>query len=157
MKKSTLLFIPAFSLMLFGAGCQSTQQVVINPPPVTPPVVTSSSTTILVSNEDAAKYCNGADMDSAGYRKTITVEKTIDLPANQTQSEHAKSIIIAATTGMCQEVLRQLDITETSGTVHIPMIEGWAGVSIAMCSCTPQVEVNALRIPGVQNIVWDTN
>lgn len=94
-------------------------------------------------------------MDSAGYRATITQEQKISLPKNQTISEYVKSVIVAATTGSCKQILEPLAITVTNGVVRIPPIEGWAGVSITMCSCTPQVEVNALRIPGITSVVWE--
>lgn len=119
---------------------------------------TANETTILVSDQDTTKFCNGADMDSAGYAKTITKEKYVTLPsANQPTAELAKSIAVLATSGQCQEALKQLDFKVTGGTVHIPPIDAWAGVSIALCSCKPQVEVNLLRLPGINKVVWDNN
>jgi len=164
------------SLMFIGAGCQPTQVAgtqTASPPaavapsvqpqapqqaqtPEQPSTAASSTATILISAEDTTKYCNGADMDSDGYRKTITQEKTIILPhTGQTQEELVKAIVLFATSGMCRDALAQLDFKVTDGTVHIPPIEGWAGVSIAMCSCRPQVEVNLLRLPGIKQVVWD--
>lgn len=113
------------------------------------------SVTYLVSKEDSTKYCNGADMDSAGYQKTITTpESTSTAELNPTNVQIIKTIINAATTGMCRSVMSQLDITENNGTVYIPPIDAWAGVSIVMCSCKPQVEVNILQIPGLTKVVW---
>lgn len=151
----SLCFTALGSLMILGAGCR--EAPVANPEPINPPEQASSSTTtILVSTEDANKYCNGADMDSEGYRKTITQEKTIDLPAaNLTQAELIKTIILAAITGNCRTALQELDFELRDGTIHIPPIEGWAGVSIAMCSCRPQVETNLLYSFGVKEVVWD--
>jgi hypothetical protein len=115
------------------------------------------SVTYLVSQEDSTKYCNGADMDSAGYQKTITTpESTSTAELNPTNVQIIKTVINAATTGMCRSVLSQLDITENNGTVYIPPIDAWAGVSIVMCSCKPQVEVNILQIPGLTKVVWST-
>ena len=116
----------------------------------------TSTISYLISKEDPTKYCNGADMDSAGYRKTIITEATTTAPkANMTETELVKNTIIAATTGMCQDVMKQLDFKVTSGTAYIPPIEGWAGVSITMCSCKPQVEVNVLKIPGIKQVIWE--
>jgi hypothetical protein len=143
------LFAPFFAIVLFGVGCQNA------PTKPTPPVASQPATTILVSTANG--YCDGDNMDSDGYRKTLTKEQSIDLPPNQTESERAKAIIIAATGGgMCSSVLEQLDITVENGALRIPPIDGWAGVSIVMCSCVPQVEVNALRIPGITKVEWSS-
>lgn len=122
----------------------------------TPPVATSTIINYLISPEDTNKYCNGADMDSAGYQKTITVEKSSTTPeTNLTVAQLAKKTAILATSGMCQNVLHQLgDFTVASSTVEIPPIDGWAGISITMCYCQPQVEVNLLRLPGITKVIW---
>lgn len=122
----------------------------------TPETSTTTKTiTYFISQEDTTKYCNGEEMDSAGYQKTITTkESTTTLEINPTKIQVIKTVLNAATTGMCNTVLSQLDITENNGIVYIPQIEGWAGVSIAMCSCKPQVEVNLLQIPGITKIIW---
>ena len=113
--------------------------------------------TYLISKEDTTKYCNGVDMDSVGYQKTIIVkESTSTLEINPTKVQIIKAVINAATTGMCQSVLNQLDITENNGVVSIPSIDAWAGVSITMCSCKPQVETNLLQIPGITKVIWST-
>ncbi|MCX6779276.1 MAG: hypothetical protein NTU97_03525, partial [Candidatus Magasanikbacteria bacterium] len=114
-----------------------------------------SKITYLVSSVDSLKYCNGADMDSAGYQKTITVEKSTNLlEINPTKAQLIKTVINAATTGMCQSAMDQLSIMENGGVVTIPPINAWAGVSITMCSCQPLVEVNLLKIPGITKVVW---
>lgn len=110
---------------------------------------------ILVSTADSLKFCNGADMDSAGYRKTITKAVKITLvPAPKTEAELAKAVAIEATTGQCQNALKGLDFTVTDGTVHIPPIDGWTGISIALCRCQPEVEVNLLQLPGINKVTW---
>ncbi|HTX86876.1 MAG TPA: hypothetical protein VMC41_02330 [Candidatus Nanoarchaeia archaeon] len=123
------------------------------------PAATSTTISYLVSREDTNKYCNGADMNSAAYRQTITVPmSSTTLETNLTEAQLAKETAILATSGMCQEVLRQLpDFTVASGTVEIPPIEGWAGVSIVMCYCQPQVEVNLLRLPGITKVSWNSH
>lgn len=94
-------------------------------------------------------------MDSEGYRKTITGLRTTEIPPYQHTTEYAKSILLAATSGMCRQVIENSSLTLRNGELHIPPIDGWAGVSITMCSCKPQIEVNALRIPGITQVVWD--
>ncbi|MCX6736037.1 MAG: hypothetical protein NTZ13_03050 [Candidatus Parcubacteria bacterium] len=111
--------------------------------------------TYLVSLSDPAKYCNGSDMDSAGYQKTITVERaTSTTEINPAKKQIVKEILHLATSGMCQTVIDHLDITENEGVVSIPPFDGWAGVSIVMCSCKPLVETNLLRIPGITKVGW---
>jgi len=110
-----------------------------------------------VSNEDPAKYCNGADMDSEGYRKTITdqrvlwVTDTTDNPVRQ-----VIGVLRAAAGEHCAQLLQNIEpnIAVAGGTVIMPEVEGWAGVSIALCSCKPLFEVNALMVPGVSKVVW---
>lgn len=112
--------------------------------------------TVLVSGESSAVYCNGERMDSAAYRKTLTHEKSVTLPpAGASDTELVRAVLAAATEGMCQTVMTQLDYRIESGTLHIPPFDGWAGVSITMCHCQPEVEANVVRIPGVTRVVWD--
>lgn len=111
--------------------------------------------TYLSSTTDSTKYCNGVQMDSAGYKKTVTVEHaTSTLEDNPTPTQLVKETIHAATVGMCRTVLDQLAITVSDGVVTIPAIDGWAGSSIVMCSCKPLVETNVLRIPGISGLIW---
>jgi len=115
----------------------------------------ATTTSYLVSTADKLKFCNGADMDSDGYRKTITKEVIATISGNATMAQTAKNIAVLATDGQCQEALTQLEFTVDGDTVTIPPIDGWAGISIAMCSCKPEVEVNLLRLPGIKHIVWE--
>ncbi len=79
----------------------------------------------------------------------------VTVSSTQSQVELVKSIAVLSTTGQCQEAFKEMDFTVTGDTVHIPPINGWAGVSIAMCRCKPEVEVNLLRLPGITKVVWD--
>lgn len=112
--------------------------------------------TYLISNEDTTKYCNGGDSDNSNaYRKTITHEVTSNVSkAGLSQSDLVKKTIALATTGMCNTIMKQTRIIFDGQHVLIAPVEGFAGVSIAMCYCTPQVEVNLKRIPGITNIYW---
>lgn len=116
----------------------------------------SRTISVLVSSESPAVYCNGERMDSDAYRKTLTREKLVTLPpAGASDTEVVRAVLGAATEGMCQTVMTQLDYKNERGTLHIPPFDAWAGVSIAMCHCQPEVEVNVVRIPGVERVVWD--
>lgn len=116
----------------------------------------SSSTliTYLASAEETTKFCDGENMDSDGYRQTITVEKTAPAAAGElSPTDLAQATLSAATEGtMCQQVVQQA--TVSNGALYIPPIDGWAGVSITMCWCRPLVEVNALRLPEVTQVIW---
>jgi len=94
-------------------------------------------------------------MDSTGYRKTITTEVVTNTSIDtMTTGELAKAIVVAATTGQCQEVLKQNDLKVEGDTVFIAPIDGWAGISIVMCSCKPQIEVNLLHMVGIKKVVY---
>lgn len=119
--------------------------------------VAVTTLTYVTSAEDSIRYCNGDQMDSEGYKKTLTVERTTStLEQNPTIIQLVKETIHAATTGMCQTVLDQSEITVNNGVVSIPAIDGWAGVSITLCSCKPIVETNLLRIPGITGVIWQS-
>jgi hypothetical protein len=112
--------------------------------------------TVLVTNARETDYCDGEKLDSDGFRKTLTVPKQITLPpANASDSERVIAVINAATDGMCQSVMRQQTFHMDRGTLHVPPIDGWAGISIVMCWCQPQLEVNLARLRGVERVVWD--
>ncbi len=111
--------------------------------------------TYITSTEETAKYCNGDTMNSEDYRKTITYKQISTIADEKlTPTQLIKTTLHLATTGMCQSVIDQLTISQNGNTVNIPPIDGWAGVSIVMCSCKPQVEVNLLQLPGVTKVVW---
>lgn len=161
------------ALLLIGAGCASgsapRQTATATRPQNVAPVPEvrrtspadipiqpkSLAPSIVMTSSDPLMYCDGVKMDSEGYRKTLTVERMIaPFAATSTVADRAKTSAVAATKGMCQTVISQLEITEKDGVVAIPPIDGWAGVSIVMCSCKPEVEVNMLRVPGVKQVVW---
>jgi hypothetical protein len=88
-------------------------------------------------------------------RNIITIEASTSTNlVHPTQLQLIKETIHVATSGMCREAMDRLDITERNGVVYIPPIDPWAGASIVMCHCQPEVEVNVRRIPGVADVVW---
>lgn len=115
----------------------------------------SAPTTVLVSEAKTTDYCDGAKMDSDGYRKTLIKEQPFTpAPDSASEADRLRAVLAAATTGMCKTVMTQLDVSVKDGVATIPPIDGWAGVSITMCSCKPQVEVNLLRQPGITSVQW---
>ena len=121
------------------------------------PSFTAGKMNILVSTQkDATSFCNGDAMDSDGYRKTIAKIKGIVLPkTDRTDEERIKSIALAATSGKCREALKEVTFTKKGSEISISPIDGWAGISISLCSCKPEVEVNLLRLNEVKNIIWE--
>lgn len=115
----------------------------------------AADSTYLISSEDSVKYCNGADMNSDAYRQTINVSKPLTLTEkNPTLKQTIAAVINAATTGNCQRLASNFGLSSDGSTVYIAPIDAWAGVSITMCSCQPQVEVNLLRLPGIKKVTW---
>ena len=141
--------------LLVGCLNQAPEKTTISP---NKDVSTKAKTylTYLSSTEDRLQYCNGDKMDSDGYKKTITNKVTTNIVIDDmTQNEIAKATILAATSGMCQTVLKETDIRVQNHTVYIGPIDGWAGISIAMCSCKPEIEVNLLQLPGITKVVFE--
>lgn len=121
---------------------------------VTPPA--EAPKTVRVSEAKTTDYCDGAKMDSDGYRATITKEQAFTpAPAGASEADRLRAVLAASTSGMCKTVMTGLDVTVTAGVARIPPIDGWAGESITMCSCKPQVEANLLRQPGIVSVVWE--
>lgn len=145
-----LIFLAGCSLQTTittpGTGEQTTGQVIVQP---------AKMLSYLISTESPSTYCNGTIMDSDGYKKTITKEVVTSASIDgMTTAELAKATIVIATTGQCQTVLQENNLTVSGDTVTIAPINGWAGISIAMCSCKPQIEVNLLRIDGIKKVVY---
>lgn len=115
----------------------------------------STSFTYVTSASETTAYCDGTIMDSAGYRATLTEVHTGTVAKKQASVEDViRATLDVSTTGMCQTAMKQTQVRIADGVVTISPIEGWAGISISMCSCKPQVEVNLLRIAGVKQVVW---
>ena len=155
MKKS--LFVIAL-LSLFTTGCNlvSTSQNQPSTNQLSAPIETTVN--FLVSPDVYIKYCDGANMDSEGYRKSITKQVTKTLPGvNLSQNELINKTIVLASeeanltsvTSMDQDFIRIIN-----DTAYIKPFGGWAGVSIFMCAWQPLVETNILYLTNIKNIVW---
>jgi membrane-bound inhibitor of C-type lysozyme len=122
-----------------------------------PAVPVSTSVEYMTSKADPDIFCNGADMDSEGYRKTITqAGETNVTRTDLVLADKVKAAIRAASGDRCKQVADKVvdGITIKNGVVYIPPVEGYAGVSIALCSCKPLYEVNAHLQEGVARVVW---
>jgi len=111
--------------------------------------------TYVKSNQDATKYCNGAKMNSADYRKTINiVEISNTTQPIATMDAMVKAVIDKGTTSMCHTVMKKLSPVVSDFIVTIPPISGFASKTLVMCSCVPEVEVNLLRLDWIKEVVW---
>lgn len=114
----------------------------------------------LVSTANATQYCNGVQMDSAGYQKTITQLKTSKISSTGLTQQQLLNAAITEASGPNNLVIENYKkqnkplITFKNGTATIGPIDGWAGVSIFMCSWKPLVETNLKRFKFVKKIVW---
>lgn len=124
------------------------------------PTPTTTTINYVLSTADYLKYCNGADMDSDGYKATLTVKKSETLTdANLTLTQLAnKTIGLAA---KAADITYPQSNTNPDGyikvigdTANVEPTEGWAGVSIFLCYWKPFVEVNLLQIPGIAKVTW---
>lgn len=115
----------------------------------------AATTTILLSTADSLKYCNGADMDSEGFRKTITKNETIVLPdTDRTDEERVRSILKQVAGDSCKTFVDQVEFSIEKDKIVFTPLNAWAGISITMCSCKPLIEENLLLIPGIKEVVW---
>ena len=163
MKKVFLFCFIILSLILVS-GC-SLYQPITNNQPNTNQILNSNqpketNVSFLIPNADPLKYCNGADMDSEGFRKTITKEVTKTIAeTNLTEDQLInKTLELAA-----QEAKMNFPQSTTDKTSYIKVIGdtayvqptyGWAGVSIFLCYWKPFVEVNLLYLTNIKNVVW---
>lgn len=153
MKK--LLFVIAL-LALIAAGCNSVSTNA-NQAPVNQPVVTQTTVGFLVSPDVYTKYCDGANMDSAGYKKSLTKLETQVVQGNLSKAEIAKQAVILASkaANLTTIIDNGTDFVKIVGdTAYMKPIEGWAGVSIFMCAWQPLVETNLQQFPEIKQVIW---
>ncbi len=139
-------FVLGFFVLLAGAGCARE---------TAPTTATPTTTTYLVTTANPETYCNGEAMDTDGYRQTITAAMSTTTPLSSDPAEYARSVALLATSGTCHDALADLTFSVQGDTVSIPALDGWAGISIALCRCKPEVEVNLLRLPGIKHVIWE--
>lgn len=155
MKK--ILFVIAL-LALITAGCNLSSMNQNQAPTNQPSAPTETTVSFLISPDVYTKYCDGANMDSEGYKASITkqITKTL-LGTNLSQNELVnKTIILASEESNLTTVVSadQDFIRIVNDTAYVKPIEGWAGVSIFMCAWKPLVETNILFLTNIKNVVW---
>ena len=158
MKKSILITLLIGAITLLGACRNKTSETAETTTNKEASSATKAKTylTYLSSTEDPLKYCAGQNMNSDGYKKTITNKITTNIVIDSmTQTEIAKATILAATSGMCKTAMEYNAIKIQNDTTYISPIDAWAGISIAMCSCRPEIEVNLLQLTGITKVVFE--
>jgi len=116
----------------------------------------------LVSNDPysglnfVSSFCDGTNMDSAGYKSMLTneISKTRILPKSLTTEEKIKKTLHFALNNNTDTLIDNL-IFE-NGIVTMPVEDGWAGVSIFYCRWKPFVEKNLEQFSEVKEIKWVT-
>lgn len=124
-----------------------------------PPQQNITAITYFVSSADPLQYCNGGDMDSAGYKKTITKKIVTTLSEPNLSREQLIKKTISVASRQSQTTFAQADnndnyIKISGDTAYIEPTDGWAGVTIALCSWQPWLEVNLLQFPEIKKVVW---
>lgn len=151
------------ALALMGAGCVPKAEEPVPSPSSTPdasPVVGTSTITYYVSDTPEArnKFCNGAEMDSAGYKKTLTVKVDKDMNQLFSGEEKIKKTLEMAVTDTDfwnSPYTRVASTTFANGTVTMYPAGGFAGVSIFMCAWQPFVEKQLEQFPEIKEIKWE--
>lgn len=133
-------------------------------PLASPPIASQAAKVVSLYYSAAmpTKYCDGANMDTAGYAKTIN--KKLDLPVPQTATTPAAQFLFVMNAGVakigatysCPDFfLRDLQAKFVGKTAYLfSPGGGWAGVSIAMCTCTPFLENNLSQSFGMTTTTW---
>ncbi|OGY40903.1 MAG: hypothetical protein A2Y82_03470 [Candidatus Buchananbacteria bacterium RBG_13_36_9] len=109
------------------------------------------------SPDPYTKYCNGADMDSAGYKNSLTKSNTISIAGKLSRTDIIKMSVRQASKNANLETITnsEPDFLKIIGdTTYLKPIDGWAGVSIFLCAWKPLVEVNLLHFPEIKKVEW---
>ena len=153
-------FTVTILLLTLGAGCTSNLTpggTTTTPTPTTTSAATSTLVTYYVSNAQSVKYCNGADMDSTGYKQTVNQKVTSQVVGQLSTEEKIKQTLaaaVAASEFKDSPYTRVASTTFDSGTVTLYPGLGWAGSSIFMCAWQPFVEKQLEQFPEVKQIKW---
>lgn len=162
MKKYFLIAILAGALMLAGFGCanlnkkEAGQIKEIGQVNVAP----QTKMKFFVSPngpESKLKYCNGAEMDSAGYKNSLTEKAEVHLSQKLSGIDLIKRTLdeAAAAEGFSPNLAADADYVKIVGdTAYLKPVDGWAGVSIFLCAWQPFVEKNLEQFSEIKKVEW---
>lgn len=102
-------------------------------------------------------FCNGNEMDSAGFKAALSKKIVVTVPGVLTTEEKIKKTLsLAATANSFDETYaRTAGIVYKNNTVAMGSADGWAGSSIFYCAWKPFVEKNLEQFSEVKKIIWD--
>jgi hypothetical protein len=112
----------------------------------------------LISDKNQITYCNGNNMDSDAYRKTITklVTETIKAKSLSKEDLIKETLTRASKKAQLTKVIdaNQDFIKIENETAEFAPIDGFAGVSIFLCAWKPLMEENLKRFPEIKKVEW---
>lgn len=112
---------------------------------------------ILEKNKTNETFCNGADMDSIGFKAALTKKISTTVPGNLTIEERIiKTLSMAAAANSFDASYARInEVSYKNNIVFMGPADGWAGSSIFYCAWKPFVEKNLEQFPEVKEIMWD--
>ncbi|GEM_PF-4377266 len=112
---------------------------------------------ILEDKNTNQTFCNGADMDSVGFKAALTKKITTTVPGILTTEEKIiKTLSLAAPANSFEEsYARVKEVAYKNNVVSMGPANGWAGSSIFYCAWKPFVEKNLEQFSDVKEIIWD--
>lgn len=148
MKKNiTLSIILLGSILLAGCSQQQTSKI----------PNTSITYYLFGVPESSPNFCDGENMDSAGYKAALTKKITQIVPGSLTTEEKIKttlSLAVADSGSFSENYARTASTTFENGIITMHSADGWAGSSIFYCSWKPFVEKNLEQFPEIKEIKW---
>jgi len=127
------------------------------------------SVSYFVSPDKYTKYCNGEDMDSAGFKKVLTQKVTREVTGKFSSTQELVNKTLAMATTDAELVGQSMAISDkglyttydgqpavkiSGSTAYIAPSGGWAGVSIWYCAWKPLVEKNLELFPEIKKVEW---
>jgi len=102
-------------------------------------------------------FCNGEDMDSAGFKSALTKKVNVTVSGNLTINERIiKTLSLASTANNFNKAYTRInEIVYKNNIVAMGSTDGWAGSSIFYCGWKPFVEKNLEQFSDVKKIIWD--
>ncbi len=150
------LILPLVFLVTMGAGCATADQPIAATS--TPQKLETTITYYVAQNADVrTQFCNGADMDSAGYKNAVATKQTKVVPGKLLTFEQIKAVLkAAAAVDFADSPYTLIDKTTfDNGVVTLHPAGGWAGSSIFLCAWKPFAEKQLEQFPEVKSVKWE--
>jgi hypothetical protein len=118
---------------------------------------TSVAYYLLGKPDGRPNFCDGENMDSAGYKAALTKRIAKIVPGRLTTEEKIRTTLRLAVAGsgsFGENYALTANTTFGNGIVTMHSASGWAGSSIFYCAWKPFVERNLEQFPEVKEIKW---